>query len=254
MSKKISIVILTLAAAVLLFGQTLTQGPFRVTEVAAPATPASGTVAVYAKTDGLLYSKDDAGVETLVSGAGGTITVPHVVMAPTASGVQGSSSSLGPGWQVPTGAALSGTPPDANLRFDGSTDETAYWFGTLPSDADLSSGIDIVLYGQHLSDGTNNETRWCVALQTIGNDVAMTSPQGFTAFGTDNCQTSTTTTANSRTMSATFAMVSGTHFGAVTVGQRLAVRVFRDQDHVEDTVGAFDAGLNVMEFKWYSVH
>lgn len=34
----------------------------------APGTPSAGQVAVYAKVDGLLYSKDDAGVETLVSG------------------------------------------------------------------------------------------------------------------------------------------------------------------------------------------
>lgn len=36
-------------------------------EGAAPSTPASTNVALYAKADGLLYSKDDAGVETLLS-------------------------------------------------------------------------------------------------------------------------------------------------------------------------------------------
>lgn len=41
------------------------------TEAAAPSTPASGKVILYAKTDGLLYSKDDAGTETLVSGGTG---------------------------------------------------------------------------------------------------------------------------------------------------------------------------------------
>jgi hypothetical protein len=40
-------------------------------EGAAPATPSSGEVKLYAKTDGLLYSKDDAGTETLVSGGAG---------------------------------------------------------------------------------------------------------------------------------------------------------------------------------------
>jgi hypothetical protein len=35
------------------------------------STPAAGKVRVYAKADGLLYSKDDAGAETLVSGGGG---------------------------------------------------------------------------------------------------------------------------------------------------------------------------------------
>lgn len=43
-------------------------------EGAAPSTPASGQVKLYAKADGLLYSKDDAGAETLVSGGAGGLT------------------------------------------------------------------------------------------------------------------------------------------------------------------------------------
>ena len=43
----------------------------------APATPASGTVAVYAKSDGILYTKDDAGTETVAGGAGGGDTVQY---------------------------------------------------------------------------------------------------------------------------------------------------------------------------------
>lgn len=38
-------------------------------EGAAPSTPAANDVILYAKSDGLLYSKDDAGAETLVSGS-----------------------------------------------------------------------------------------------------------------------------------------------------------------------------------------
>jgi len=41
-------------------------------EGASPSTPAAGYVAVYAKADGLLYSKDDAGVETVVTNMLGT--------------------------------------------------------------------------------------------------------------------------------------------------------------------------------------
>ena len=40
-------------------------------EGAAPATPSANQVKLYAKSDGLLYSKDDAGTETLVSGGAG---------------------------------------------------------------------------------------------------------------------------------------------------------------------------------------
>lgn len=41
------------------------------TEGAAPATPEANTVIVYAKADGKLYSKDDAGTETPLGGGGG---------------------------------------------------------------------------------------------------------------------------------------------------------------------------------------
>jgi hypothetical protein len=40
-------------------------------EAAAPSTPAAGRTVTYAKADGLMYSKDDAGVETLMSGGAG---------------------------------------------------------------------------------------------------------------------------------------------------------------------------------------
>jgi len=40
-------------------------------EISAPSTPASAKVVLYAKSDGLLYSKDDAGLETVVTGGAG---------------------------------------------------------------------------------------------------------------------------------------------------------------------------------------
>lgn len=44
---------------------------FLVSEGGSTATPAAGRVTQYAKADGLFYSKDDAGVETLMSGGTG---------------------------------------------------------------------------------------------------------------------------------------------------------------------------------------
>jgi len=58
--------------------------------MAAPATPSANTVRVYAKADGLIYSKDDAGVETVVTGGGGggsALTVEEVDANPTDSAV-----------------------------------------------------------------------------------------------------------------------------------------------------------------------
>lgn len=52
------------------------NGAVTVPEIAAPSTPAAGKVVLYAKSDGLLYSKDDAGTETVVTGGGGGGGVP----------------------------------------------------------------------------------------------------------------------------------------------------------------------------------
>lgn len=50
-----------------------------ISEGGSTATPDTGNVTVYAKANGLLYSKDDAGVETLVSsGAGSGVEPWHI--------------------------------------------------------------------------------------------------------------------------------------------------------------------------------
>lgn len=54
-------------------------GAIIVPEMAAPSTPASGKVAVYAKTDGKLYIKDDAGTETDLTDAGAASIAPLVI-------------------------------------------------------------------------------------------------------------------------------------------------------------------------------
>jgi len=53
-------------------------------EIAAPAAPPAGHARLYAKADGLLYSKDDAGVETALgsSGGGGGAVAPSAPDAP----------------------------------------------------------------------------------------------------------------------------------------------------------------------------
>lgn len=63
-------------------------------EAAAPATPAATNVALYAKADGLLYSKDDAGVETpLGGGAGGGGFSEGVFVKDTAGGADLTTTS-----------------------------------------------------------------------------------------------------------------------------------------------------------------
>lgn len=56
-------------------------------EGAAPATPAAGLVIAYAKSDGLLYSKDDAGTETALGGAAAVAHIADTTDAHDASAV-----------------------------------------------------------------------------------------------------------------------------------------------------------------------
>ena len=53
-------------------------------EAAAPSTPATGKVAFYAKTDGLVYYKDDTGVEKKIAAGGITEILPQTNL-PSAS-------------------------------------------------------------------------------------------------------------------------------------------------------------------------
>lgn len=81
-------------------------GALRLPEVSAPGTPASGKVAIYAKSDGLVYSKDDAGTETLMSGGSG------------GSGGISSGSNLTSGRVVKaTGNKQIDTPVDLSMQY-----------------------------------------------------------------------------------------------------------------------------------------
>lgn len=94
---------------------TTLVGTQALTEAAAPSTPAAGTVAIYAKTDGLLYSKDDAGAESLLSSSdmvSGTFTGTWS----TNTTYTGTYRWIGPGiMECHVVVALSGVPDDATL-------------------------------------------------------------------------------------------------------------------------------------------
>jgi hypothetical protein len=57
------------------------------TEAAAPATPAASKVTFYAKTDGLIYGKDDAGAETALSNDAAALSLKAPLAAPTFTGI-----------------------------------------------------------------------------------------------------------------------------------------------------------------------
>lgn len=77
-------------------------------EGAAPATPATGLVVCYAKSDGLLYCKDDAGVETAYAAAG-TDLAAHI--ADTADAHDASAVSV-----LDTAAVFTATDVEAALK------------------------------------------------------------------------------------------------------------------------------------------
>lgn len=71
----------------------LTGGPIQTQEQAAPATPSSGYYAIYAKTDGKLYGKNDAGTEVELGGGGSLTDHTH---AATGTGANGGGATLSP--------------------------------------------------------------------------------------------------------------------------------------------------------------
>ena len=68
---------------------------FLISEGGSTATPAAGRVTVYAKADGLLYQKDDAGAETLLAGGSAGAVATDVIWDAAGDLVQGTGANTG---------------------------------------------------------------------------------------------------------------------------------------------------------------
>ena len=75
-------------------------------EAAAPGTPAAGIVRVYAKTDALMYQKDDAGAETALAGGGGGGGMTELDYVPFTSDVAISATSGATANTIVTSSAI----------------------------------------------------------------------------------------------------------------------------------------------------
>ena len=123
-------------------------------EAAAPATPAAAIVRIYAKADGLLYSKDDAGVETLVSGGAGGALGAWTNYTPTWTG-SGTAPAIGNGTLIGRYKALDSTTYLVRiLVLFGSTTTagSTQWRFTLPSG--VTSAATQVIPGYITDSGT----------------------------------------------------------------------------------------------------
>lgn len=95
-----------------------TTGAIEITEVAAPATPASGYGAIYAKTDGKIYFKNDGGTEYDLTGGGGVTTVGAFSGSSQTNGasISGGTITFGPADGTNPGMVSTGTQTLAGVK------------------------------------------------------------------------------------------------------------------------------------------
>lgn len=153
------------------------------TEGAAPATPGTGEVRVYAKTDGLLYSKDDAGTETLVSGGAGGGASLGAWTAYTPTWGSGSPPTLGNGTLTGRYKALDSKTYLVRIHLVwGSTTSDASggaWSFALPAAAHATGRQMIPAH--ILDSGTDNKlaAAWITA---GGSSITQVVPEGGNAI------------------------------------------------------------------------
>lgn len=107
-------------------------------EGAAPATPATGQVKMYAKADGLLYSKDDAGVETPLSGGGGGGGLTHAYVG---------TNAVGASWETLT---------NLRMHFKSFTLASAGFLGAISAYLRTSTDADTAVYCGVWNDSAGN--------------------------------------------------------------------------------------------------
>lgn len=195
-------------------------------EGTAPSTPSTGKVAVYAKTDGLLYIKDDTGLEMpLVSGGKQTCWIPAGAMvARTTNGAAAGTA------ETATNKVMLKT-----LDFDTTTAEYAQFMINMPKSWNEGT-VTAVFVWSHAATTTNFGVAWEIAAVAVSDDDALD-----VAFGTAVTVTDTGGTTNDCYISAeTSAMTVG---GTPAANDLVVFQVNRAPANGSDNM-AIDARLH----------
>ena len=146
-------------------------------EGAAPSTPDSGDVVAYAKTDGKLYSKDDAGNEHALTQVTGNISASAAAMWP--------SSTNGCAYLVKKEYATNDVDLQV-LAFDKDTDEFAQFSLVMPDDWDAGTITAQFFWSVASGDGGAAETVcWGIQGRSYANDAAIDQAWGTVKTVTD---------------------------------------------------------------------
>lgn len=196
-------------------------------EGAAPSTPASGKVAIYVKTDGLPYSKDDAGTESPLATSNigkQTCWIPASAMiSRTTNGAAAGSVEMA------TNKNMLKT-----LDFDTATAEYAQFSINMPKSWNEGT-LTAVFVWSHASTTTNFGVAWELAAVAVSDDDAQD-----VAFGTAVTVTDTGGTTNDCYISAESSAL--TVAGTPQANDLVHFQVNRAPANASDTM-AIDARL-----------
>lgn len=177
-------------------------------------TPASGSAAVYVKSDNKLYIKDSSGTEAPAAGGGGG-TKTYAVFTPDNN--QPPASNY---------ATLDTRNSVACLDFDDATDESAVFVGIIPEGASLGSGLKIRIHWA-ATTATSGDCVWLAALERMNTDLDSDS---FDTAGT------VTTTCNGTSGIVAVSEITLTNIDSVTAGDGFRLKITRDADSGSDTL------------------
>jgi hypothetical protein len=208
--------------------------PLVMTEQTAPATPTTGRVAIYPKTDGKPYSKDDAGTEYDLTAGSGTQTKTIVLFA------AGGQPTLTGGCAA--AAQKETTTNDVNywsLDFDQTTEEYAFWLVVMP---DGYNGGTITARFLWTSTAGPSGVTWGISGRSFGNNEDLDQALGTEVLVNDLFLSSNDIHISDATAAVT---LSGTPAG----GEAVYIRIARKTGDAGDGVAA-DAQLLAVQIEY----